>query len=51
MTETQEKARLVVKNIHTAWNSAKEETIKLHNQIMPRAKPPKARRNIKYGGK
>ena len=51
MSTTQEKARIVVKNIHTAWNNAKEETVKLHNQIMPKGKPPKAKKNIKYGGK
>jgi len=51
MTANQEKARIIIKNLHTAWNNAKEETVKLHNQIMPKGKTPKAKKNIRYGGR
>ena len=49
MVTTQEKARLVVKNIHTAYNRAKEETVKLHKEVMPSGKKPRAPKNLKFG--
>jgi len=49
MSTTQEKSRLIVRNLHTAWNNAKEETSKLHKEVMPNNKKPKASKNLKFG--
>jgi hypothetical protein len=49
MSTTQEKARIVVKNIHTAYTRAKEETVKIHKEVMPNNKKPRAPKNLKFG--
>ena len=49
MSETQEKARIIVKNIHTAYNRAKEETHRLHREVMPKGKKPKPPKNLSWG--
>ena len=49
MSTTQEKARIITKNIHTAYNRAREETVKLHKEVMPSNKKPKAPKNLKFG--
>jgi hypothetical protein len=49
MTETQEKARIIIKNIHTAYSRAREETKQLHKEVMPNNNKPRPPKNLKFG--